>query len=160
MSFILKNLMYRFLLLLILLSSFNASESEDEIIIFFRPECYFFLQGKSEIVSFKIKRTTNNKQQLWWSCQISNSGEFVITLFFWGWSSIGYPPLPHSILSGFRSLVPTYILVGGNSVVQWEWNVLSKKSKEWPGQVSNVDLLTWSPSCWQTVLLVSFFQNC
>ena len=69
------------------------------------------------------------------------------------------PPLPHSILSGFRSLVPTYILVGGNSVVQWEWNVLSKKSKEWPGQVSNVDLLTWSPSCWQTVLLVSIFKT-
>lgn len=78
--------------MLILFSGLNASESEEEIIIFFRPERYFFLQGKSEIVSFKIKRTTNNKQQLWWSCQISNSGEFVITLFFWGWSSIGYPP--------------------------------------------------------------------
>ena len=107
--------MYRFLLLLILLSGLNASELEEEIIIFFRPEWYFFLQGKSEIVSFKIKRTTNNKQQLWWSCQISNSGEFVFTLFFWGWSSIGYPPpLPHSIFSGFKSLVPNYILVGGH----------------------------------------------
>ena len=40
------------------------------------------------------------------------------------------PPLPHSILSGFRSLVPNYILVGGNWYSESEMSCLRNQMND------------------------------